>query len=77
MAEDQGEEMGVDVHGQPFGTFAEMRAEVDTAKAGWPARAAEIERRLAEEDVPPEERTELEGNLASLRAAMRLDSRSG
>lgn len=69
--------MGVDVFGRPFGTFAEVAAEVAAAKAEWPQRIEEIERRLAETNVPAAERTELERDLASLRTAMRLDAERG
>lgn len=69
--------MGVDFFGRPFGTFGEVAAEVAAGKAQWPVRVEELERRLAEADVPSSVRSELEKELRSIRAAMRLDSAGG
>ena len=65
---------GTDVFGRPFGTWAQAKDGVAATRADWLRRAAEIERRLAEPDVPPVERDELETELESLRTVIALDT---
>lgn len=65
----------IDIMGRPFGTLAEVEAEVNAGTAERRARMEEVKRRLGQTDLPQLERAELEQELKRLRTFFWLASR--
>jgi hypothetical protein len=61
---------GFDLHGKPFGTWAEIQADAVVSREYWLARAEQIDRRLADPGVPDAERADLDREMAGLVALM-------